>query len=272
MQLPTGKCMLSGFICAGSLSLIMLLSASLAGAASCPPNTVAVDGQCLNKAQIEELKKKQEQQRQLQQQNAAKQAVHDERMKQVAKEREDALRQQSAQQKQQQLAPTKANPVAGATAQLPGYSYTSPEYKNNPGGRGYCSPQCAEFVRYNLGVSSPGMYAKMYWSSPPKGYKQYPQGSKRAPRPGDMLVWKGELNVNDPKLIKICGGKVGGCGHVAIVKSVNLTKGTLTRVDANWLGSCKVVEHDKMTVSGDDKRGYTIAGEDSNYLYGWLSK
>lgn len=165
-------------------------------------------------------------------------------------------------------APAPASPATpGAVAPLPDFAYTTPTYDANPGKRGWCYPQCVEFVKTNLGLPGGRTYAKEYWTSPHTGYTNYAQGARRAPRPGDIMVWSGALNPNIPK--GVCPAT--GCGHVAIVKSVNLAKGTLTRVDANWKGACAVVEH-AMTVSGDDQRGYTIAGTGSGSLLGWQSK
>jgi surface antigen len=64
---------------------------------------------------------------------------------------------------------------------------------------------------------------------------------------------------------------VNGCGHVAIIKSVNLNTGILIRVDANWNGKCAVIEH-TMSVTKNSSGKYTIGGTDSNYLLGWQSK
>ena len=151
-------------------------------------------------------------------------------------------------------------------AQLPDFKYTKPSYAANYNGRGYCFPQCVEFVKSNLNLPSGRTYAKEYWTYPHTGYTNYSQGSSKAPKPGDIMVWSGGLNSNMP----ICKD-VKGCGHVAIVKSVNLTTGTLIRVDSNWDGKCSVIEH-TMSITKNSSGGYTIGGSGSNYLLGWQSK
>ena len=148
----------------------------------------------------------------------------------------------------------------------------TPAYAANPGGRGYCKPQCAEFVQAQLGLPGGRGYAKNFWTNPytQQGYINQAQGqSTRPPRPGDMLVWSGTLNPG-------CGENGSGCGHVAIVKSVDLASGTLVRVDANWSAQwqtdCRVRET-AMTVTRDPTTGaYTIGGTNSNHLFGWQSK
>ena len=146
----------------------------------------------------------------------------------------------------------------------------SPAYAANPGGRGYCRPQCAEFVQAQLGLPGGRGYAKNFWTNPytAEGYVNQAQGqSTRPPRPGDMLVWSGALNATVPLCVE-----ANGCGHVAIVKSVDLASGTLVRVDANWAGTCALRET-TMTLTRDPTSGsYTIGGTNSNHLLGWQSK
>ena len=211
-------------------------------------------------------------QQQLAQQQAATQnssSRHSNR-RQRRRQRQEA-RQQAATQKQQQTVQQQAaaqqttaqkrSPAIAAKGStnvvLPfgQPSYKSPAINANPEKRGYCYPQCVEFVKFNFGFPAGWAYAKEYWTKPQSGYVNYPQGAKRAPRPGDLLVWSGTLNPDKPK--GLC--PKDGCGHVAIVKSVDLVKGALIRVDANWKGTCGIVEH-AMTISGDDRTGYTIAG------------
>lgn len=155
------------------------------------------------------------------------------------------------------------------------FTYTSPAYSANPGGRGWCYPQCVEFVKENLGLPSGRTYAKEYWTNPHENYRNFAQGNTiRAPRPGDILVWGGNLNPNT-----ICSYTNGrrecvcdstGCGHVAIVRSVDLKTGVLTRVDANWRGGC-AVEETTMTIAADADGKYTIGGSGSDHLLGWQS-
>lgn len=150
---------------------------------------------------------------------------------------------------------------------IPDFVYTTPTYAANLNGRGYCYPQCVEFVRENLGLPAGRLYAKDYWTNRHANYNNYAQGSStRAPRPGDILVWSGNLN---PNFGGICPAT--GCGHVAIVKSVNLNTGVLIRVDANWGGRCAVIETE-MTVTKNSNGEYTIGGTNSNYLLGWQSR
>lgn len=149
---------------------------------------------------------------------------------------------------------------------IPDFSYNPLTYNANPDNRGYCYPQCVDFVRENLGLERGRPYAKDYWTNPQTNYSNYSQGiSTRAPRPGDILVWSGGLNKN----ANSCPST--GCGHVAIVKSVNLKNGTLTRVDANWGGACGIAETNMTITKGKDS-GYTISGSGSGYLLGWQSK
>lgn len=151
---------------------------------------------------------------------------------------------------------------------LPSFSYSTPVYQAPTANRDYCLPQCVTFVKENLGLPGGRLYAKEYWSNPHTGYVNYAQGtSTRGPRPGDILVWSGSLNPNYPK--GVCPST--GCGHVAIVKSVNLHEGTLTRVDTNWNGKCAVKET-QMTITKGHNGEYTIGGEDSSHLLGWQSK
>ena len=146
----------------------------------------------------------------------------------------------------------------------------TPAYAANPGGRGYCRPQCAEFVQAQLGLPGGRGYAKNFWTNPytAEGYVNQAQGqSTRPPRPGDILVWSGALNATVPLCVE-----ANGCGHVAIVKSVDLASGTLVRVDANWAGTCALRET-TMTLTRDPTSGaYTIGGTNSNHLLGWQSK
>lgn len=152
-------------------------------------------------------------------------------------------------------------------AQLPDFKYITPVYDAKPKTHPtYCFPQCVEFVKINLNLPAGRTYAKEYWTNPHTGYTNYPQGSSKAPKPGDIMVWGGGLNPN----MNICKD-VNGCGHVAIIKSVNLNTGILIRVDANWNGKCAVIEH-TMSVTKNSSGKYTIGGTDSNYLLGWQSK
>ncbi len=151
---------------------------------------------------------------------------------------------------------------------IPDFNYATPTYAANPNRRGYCYPQCVEFIKENLGLPGGRLYAKEYWTNPHANYINYAQGSStRAPRPGDILVWSGSLNPNIPA--GVCPPE--GCGHVAIVKSVNLHTGTLTRADANWGGRCAVIETE-MTVTKNSNDEYTIGGAGSGHLLGWQSK
>lgn len=156
--------------------------------------------------------------------------------------------------------------TTAGSIQLPDFKYITPSYAANPNKRGYCYPQCVEFVKINLNLPSGRTYAKEYWTNPHTGYTNYPQGSSKVPKPGDIMVWSGGVNSN----MSICKS-VNGCGHVAIVKSVNLTTGTLIRVDANWDGKCSVIEH-KMSITKNSSGRYTIGGTGSSYLLGWQSK
>ena len=136
----------------------------------------------------------------------------------------------------------------------------TPAYAANPGGRKWCRPQCAEFVQAQLGLPGGRGYAKNFWTNPytAEGYVNQVQGqSTRPPRPGDMMVWSGALNPG-------CDSGAG-CGHVAIVKSVDLASGTLVRVDANWSANwktdCRVRETTTMTLTRDPTSGaYAIGG------------
>lgn len=154
-----------------------------------------------------------------------------------------------------------------------------PAYDKNPNNRGWCRPQCVEFVRTNLGLDNGRTFAKDYWTNPHtnRGYINYPQGSSRVPQPGDILVWAGSLNPNtiwDPIAKKyVCDSN--GCGHVAIVKSVNLKTGKLTIVDANRGGKCKI-DTATMTIKrnlndGYNLNTYTLSGFKDAHLLGWQS-
>lgn len=160
-----------------------------------------------------------------------------------------------------------ARPFA-VMADTPAYA-ANPATPAMPGGRGYCRPQCAEFVQAQLGLVGARGYAKNFWPRPYEGYVNQTQGtSQRPPRPGDILVWGGALNAD----MAICRDD-GGCGHVAIVKSVDLASGTLTRVDANWRGTCAVMETTTMTVTRNaTTRAYSIGGTNSTHLLGWQSR
>ncbi|MFI3137598.1 MAG: CHAP domain-containing protein [Methylococcaceae bacterium] len=126
---------------------------------------------------------------------------------------------------------------------------------------GWCKPQCVDFVKYNLGLTEGGRDAKDFWTRPHPGYTNYPQGSSKAPKPGDIMVWGASQS--------------NSYGHVAIVKSVNLNTGTLIRVDTNW---SKNIQTDcqrrvtTMSITKNSSGGYVIGGRDSTSLLGWQSK
>lgn len=136
-----------------------------------------------------------------------------------------------------------------------------------PDNRGYCQPQCTEFVQAQLGLVGGRGYAKNFWPDPYIGYTNQRQGqSQRPPRPGDILVWGASL----PTSLAICVA-AGGCGHVGIVRSVDLASGTLTMVDTNWRGDC--AQRDvNLTVTREGSGAYTVGGLSAEHLLGWQSK
>lgn len=109
-------------------------------------------------------------------------------------------------------------PVAELTAlkfMIPGYYW---DYKiNKPSGA--CQPQCVTFVKQNSGLPDGLGNAVAYVSAslPGFGILQANGASTEKPKPGDILVFSGP----------------SAYGHVALVESVNLAAGTITRVATN---------------------------------------
>ena len=146
-----------------------------------------------------------------------------------------------------------------SVAAAPDFAFKDgPPYVAPPRG-GYCQPQCVTFVRHQLGTPAVGD-AWQYWDSGPEGYARYPQGSTRAPRPGDVLVWEASVNA-------------GNFGHVALVKSVDQASGTLVLRDANWDGRCSVADA-TLSLTRTPAGAWTISGSGRTVpkLRGWLSK
>lgn len=168
-----------------------------------------------------------------------------------------------------------ANGVWKVRFSLPDFEYDHLAYSSTNNGNNWCYPQCVDFVRENarrpLDLPRGWLYAKYYWTTPHEGYSNYEQGvSTRPPRPGDILVWKGSLNPG----CSTCICPTSGCGHVALVQSVNLGTGTLIRVDANWYSTSNPcgISLTEMTISRDAEGQYTIGGSGSSHLYGWQSR
>ncbi|GAB1434212.1 hypothetical protein MASR2M32_04230 [Sphaerotilus sulfidivorans] len=115
-------------------------------------------------------------------------------------------------------------PVAELTAlkfMIPGYYW---DYKiNKPSGA--CQPQCVTFVKQNSGLPDGLGHAVAYVSAslPGFGILQANGASTEKPKPGDILVFRGPFAE----------------GHVALVESVNLAAGTITRVATNEGQKCE---------------------------------
>ncbi len=120
-----------------------------------------------------------------------------------------------------------------------------------------CSPQCVEFVKANSGLRGSYGNAKNYAGNVLPGFGALQgNGSKTRPKAGDILVWSATP-----------GNAV--YGHVALVKSVSLSRSELIRVAVNenkpW---CHVAET-AMRITGDASRGYTITSPGGWSFSGW---
>ncbi len=149
--------------------------------------------------------------------------------------------------------------------------HPNPPTKDKPEGRGFCRPQCAEWVQAQLDLKGGRGLSKEFWARPYEGYRNYGQGnSTRPPRPGDILVFGGTIDAHTA----LCK-EYGGCGHVAIVRVVDLASGSLIRTDTNMDGKCsegKPQDH-HMIISRDPTTGnWSISGPNSQHLLGWQSK
>ena len=82
-----------------------------------------------------------------------------------------------------------------------------------------CQPQCVTFVKQNSGLTASVGHAAAYASAslPGFGILQRNGAGTNKPKPGDILVFSG----------------TSAYGHVALVESVNLAAGTITRVATN---------------------------------------
>lgn len=140
----------------------------------------------------------------------------------------------------------------------------NPSYEKVPG---VCSPQCVGFIKAHLGFSGSIPLAYQAWTSKLlSGLGYVAQGnaaSTRAPRPGDILVWSSRL---------------AGTGHVAVVKSVDLSSNTMVMRDANWDNKCGLSGDVTLSVSKDAAGRWTVADSSNSgrriadYLLGWMSK
>lgn len=107
--------------------------------------------------------------------------------------------------------------------ELAALSFTVPAYSWDKGINA-CQPQCVTFVKQNSGLTGRFGNAIAYVSESLPGFGVL-QGNGVAtakPKPGDILVFKGPFAE----------------GHVALVESVNLAAGTITRVATNENQKC----------------------------------
>ena len=142
-------------------------------------------------------------------------------------------------------------------------NFKEPERKECQNNKGFCYPQCTDFVKYNVPINHKGD-AWTYWNNK-AGWNQYPNGSStKPPKAGDILVWKNTAN----------GGIGGKYGHVALVNMVDVSKQLLIRTDSNFNSDFHCDCHVRNTKMSIKKNGnyYTIGGANSRGLYGWLSK
>lgn len=123
-----------------------------------------------------------------------------------------------------------------------------------------CQPQCVTFIKQNSGLTARVGDAIAYVSASLLGFGVLQSNGVTTvkPKPGDILVFKGPLKE----------------GHVALVESVNLAAGTITRVATNENQKCGFSR-----VTGKLQRSatgvYTITWTDSASSWkfaGWRPK
>jgi surface antigen len=123
-----------------------------------------------------------------------------------------------------------------------------------------CQPQCVTFIKQNSGLTASVGNAVAYASAPLPGFGVLQRNGAGAikPKPGDILVFSGP----------------SAYGHVALVESVNLAAGTITRVATNENLKCgfsRVTGKLQRSATG----AYTITWTDSASSWrfaGWRPK
>jgi hypothetical protein len=145
--------------------------------------------------------------------------------------------------------------------ELPPFQYKLISPTGDRNGYYKCDPQCVEFVKKNSGLTGSIGAAYEYATQTIPGFGSLQvNGSKIKPKPGDILVWKSTFNKDI-------------YGHVAIVKSVNMSTGVLVRVAANEapLPGCGIKEVN-MKITGNTSSGFVITSPTNWIFSGWRPK
>lgn len=146
--------------------------------------------------------------------------------------------------------------IAVAFFMLLSVSYAEDCRKRGPDkvieGKGYCYPQCVDFVKCYLGITGRRGNASEWWSKEFPGYKKHSNGkSQQAPKKNDIVCEK------------------AANGHVSVIIDVNEKKKTIRIAQTNYPDPTKCAYSEHTFGYSKKKDKYSINGPN---VLGWLSK